>query len=78
MGFRASSLMPFNVGQWRGIAASPSRRTDLSTSPRPLNLDLNAAARIENPAREIVLVGQPEDERPKADALDDALNGYML
>ena len=37
-------------------------------------MDLNPAAVVFHPAGEAEAAGQPEDERPEADALDDAEN----
>ena len=55
-----------------------ARRERVDLGGVPLDLYLDRAARIDDPALEAVFPGKPVDERAEADSLDDAMNGEMF
>ncbi len=60
----AGQLRPFGL---HGLGESPAE------APRPaFDVDLDAAGVVLHPARQSEPAGQPDDERPEADSLDDA------
>ena len=57
-----------HVGKRRGLGAQAGEEAPDAIGVT-LDLELDAALVVQHPAREIELLGEPEDERPEADAL---------